>query len=102
MLKPARSVSSVPSAFVVGGVQLISAEPVAAGPFTVRSNAARDAVALPSLTEMTMPDVVPASPAAGVPESLPVVVLNVAHAGVLLMLNVMVSPSASAADGVKL
>jgi hypothetical protein len=38
----------------------------------------------------------------GVPDSLPVVVLNVAHEGLFVMLKVSVSPSESAATGVKL
>src|SRR5882724_7620104 len=102
MRNPARSVSSEPSEFVVGGVQVSVAEPVACTEFTVIWKAARDVVAVPSLTEITMPDVVPASLAAGVPDSWPVVVLNVAHDGLLMMLKVSLSLSASAADGVNL
>ncbi len=45
---------------------------------------------------------VPTSEAAGVPERRPVAVLNVAHAGLFWIVNASVSPSASAALGVKL
>ena len=55
------------------------------------------------LAEITMLAVVPTSPTAGVPVSLPVVVLNVSHFGRLLVtLNVTGSPSPSDTDGVKL
>jgi hypothetical protein len=47
-----------------------------------------------------MPEVVPTSPAPGVPLRLPVDVLKLAQAGLLLMLNVSVSLSASLAVGV--
>ena len=47
-----------------------------------------------------MPEYAPAL--AGVPESLPVVVLNVAHVGLFWMLYMSVSPSGSAPDGWKL
>jgi hypothetical protein len=54
---------------------------------TVRLNGASEALNTPSLTlMMILPVVVPTSPGAGVPLSLPVEVLNVAHAGVELML----------------
>ncbi len=45
---------------------------------------------------------VPAVPAPGVPESVPVAVLKLAHAGLLLMLKVNGSPFGSLAVGVKL
>ena len=48
---------------------------------TVMVNAGSEAVALPSVTEITMPGYVPTCNAAGVPESWPLVVLNVAQAG---------------------
>src|SRR5687768_10286415 len=101
MRYPARPCRDEPSVFSVGGVQLIVAEPFATA-VTVIEKAARDAVALPSLTEITMPDVVPASLASGVPESVPAVVLNDAQAGLFVMLNVSASPSPSDAIGVKL
>src|SRR4029453_5348931 len=100
MRNPARFVSGVPSVFCVGAVQQIVAEPVAAAG-TVMENAARDRGTVPSLTEITMFDVVPASPAAGVPESVPSVVLNDAHEGLLVMLKVSLSRSSSEAVGLK-
>ena len=56
----------------------------------------------PSLTEIEMFEYVPTSEAEGVPERRPVAVLNVAHAGLFWIVNASVSPSASAALGVKL
>ena len=56
----------------------------------------------PSLALMTMPDVVPTLLLAGVPESLPVEVLKLAHAGRLAMDHVSARPSGSLPDGVKL
>jgi hypothetical protein len=44
-----------------------------------------DALWCPSLTLMTMPESVPTSVSLGVPLSCPVVALNVAHAGLLLI-----------------
>ena len=67
---------------------------------TVMSNAAKLTVALPSLTLITMPLVTPFWAAVGVPLSLPVAASKVAHAGLLVMLNVSLSLSASAAVGV--
>ena len=46
-------------------------------------NAGSDALALPSLTLITMPEVVPTFDAVGVPLKLPVAMLNAAHAGLL-------------------
>ena len=74
------------------------ADPVASA-VTERLNAPSDALAVPSVTLITMPVVIPTSPAPGVPCSKPVEVLNVAHAGRFAMLNVSVLPSASAAVG---
>ncbi len=69
--------------------------------FTVIENAASEALPpRPSLTLITMPEVVPASAAAGVPESRPVDVLKLAQAGRFVMANVSVSLSASDAVGV--
>src|SRR5688500_14836814 len=101
MRYPARFCSDVPSVFSVGGVQPIVAEPVAIA-VTVIEKAAREAVALPSLTVITMPDVVPAWLAVGEPESLPSDGLKVAQAGLLAMVKLSVSPSPSDAAGVKL
>jgi hypothetical protein len=95
-------VSVLPSVLRVGGVQLSDAEPVVppdAG-FTTSENAGSDALAFPSLTLIVMPLCVPV--ADGVPDSLPVEVLNVAHVGLFAMLNVNGSLLASLAVGVKL
>jgi hypothetical protein len=70
-------------------------------PVTVMLNAASEALAVPSATVITIPDVVPASVAFGLPESCPVVVLKVAQDGAFLMENVMVPASESLALGVK-
>ena len=48
---------------------------------------------LPSLTLMAMFEYMPVCALLGVPDSLPVVVLNVAQAGLFVMLNASVSPS---------
>jgi hypothetical protein len=56
-------------------------------------------VALPSLTRITM--LLNVLAAVGVPESWPVAVLNVAHVGLLSMLNASASLFASLAAGVK-
>jgi hypothetical protein len=56
--------------------------------------------ALPSLTESVMLCVSPTSPVAGVPESAPLVALNVSQAGLFVMLKVIASPFASLDDGV--
>ena len=85
--------------FCVGAVHDSVAEPVATA-CTVTLNAGSDAVRVPSLTVMTMPAVVPTSPAPGVPDSAPVLVLNAAHAGLFVMLKVSVLPSGSLAVGV--
>jgi hypothetical protein len=70
--------------------------------FTVIENAASEVVALPSLTLMAMLGYEPTFAAVGVPESLPVLALNVAQVGLFATLKVSGSPSASLADGVKL
>ena len=72
---------------------------VLGGAFTVIANDGSDVVARPSVTLMTMPDVVPRFAVVGVPLSRPVVVLNEAQAGLLWMLNVNGSLFASAAVG---
>jgi len=94
-------VSVLPSVLRVGGVQLSVAEPVVGevAEEIVIAKAGNDAVPpLPSLTEITMLLFVPV--ALGVPESLPVDVLKVAHDGLFAMLKVSVSPFASLAVGV--
>src|SRR5690242_5953148 len=71
------------------------------GACTWIENAGREALVLPSLTEMTMLDTVPTSRRAGVPESWPRAVSKVAHVGRLAIEKVSVSPSASLAVGLK-
>jgi len=86
----------------VGGDQLNDADPVppeGAAEATI-AKAGRDTLALPSLTEITMPLLVPA--AVGVPESRPLDVLKAAHEGLFAMLKVRGSLFASLAVGVKL
>ncbi len=67
--------------------------------FTTMPKAGSDALAEPSLTLMTMLRYGPIALAAGVPASRPVLVLKVAHAGRLAMLNVSALPSGSDAAG---
>ena len=98
MRKPARSLIVEPSVFWVGGVHEIVALPFAAD-VTVIVNTGSETVSLVSVTEMMMLEYVPA---VAVPVSWPVVVLNVAQLGLFWMLYVSVSPSASAAVGLKL
>ena len=62
-------------------------------------NAGREIGVIPSVTEMTIPDVVPTLAAVGVPLSWPVAVLKVAHVGLLIIENVRLLP---VAEGVKL
>ncbi len=90
--------SALPSVLVVGAVQLTVAEPVATCS-TASENAGSEADAVPSDTEMMMFANVAMSVSAGVPESRPVAVLNVAQAGRFWMLNVSVLPSGSLALG---
>jgi len=60
-----------------------------------------DALAVPSDTEIVMPLYVPAWVLAGVPDSDPVALLKLAHAGLFVIENVSVSPSGSEALGWK-
>ena len=72
----------VPAGTLVAGVPEITG-----GVFvTAIENAASGVDARPSLTRITMPFVVPMWAAAGVPCSVPVAVLNVAHVGMFTML----------------
>ena len=68
---------------------------------TTIANAGNAAEAMPSDTEITMLEYVPTWDDDGVPVSLPVVLLNVAQAGLFLTLNVSVLPSGSDAVGLK-
>ena len=76
---------------VVGAVHDSVALPLL-GAVTVIENAASEALAVPSLTLITMFEYAPACAAVGVPDRRPVVVLNVAHDGRFWMLYVSVSP----------
>ena len=66
------------------------------------AKAAKAILAAPSVTLITMSVVVPTSLLSGVPVRAPVLVLKVAQSGLLVILKVSVSPSTSAAAGVKL
>lgn len=91
----------MPSVFCVGAVQLKVAEPLVDAADTAIANAANEADApFESVTLITMFDVVPT--AVGVPVNAPVVVLNVAQLGLLVMEYPNVSPFASEALGRKL
>src|SRR5687767_6917653 len=61
-----------------------------------------EVVAMPSVTEMMMLDVLPTLDEVGVPESRPVEVLNVAQLGRFWIENCSELPSGSLATGVKL
>src|SRR6185437_13155076 len=103
---PARFEIGLPSTLLVGGVQSSVTEPVTGGggevetALTVIVKLVSAVLIFPSLTLMTMFAAVPA--AVGVPESVPELVLKLAHAGLLVMENASVSPFASLALGVKL
>jgi hypothetical protein len=88
-----------PDCTLVGGVPEITGA-LLAGALTVMEKAGNDLLALPSLTLMMMLEYVPTCCDVGVPDSLPVVLLNKAHAGLFAMENVSGSPSASLAVGV--
>jgi len=101
-------VSLLPSASEAEGVKLyavpelteVAGEPLIVGSafaLTVMVNDASAVEALPSLTEMTTFEYVPAS---AVPVSDPLAMLNVAHEGLLVMEKERVSLLASAAVGV--
>jgi hypothetical protein len=70
--------------------------------FTVIEKAGSEALLVPSLTEITMLEVVPTLAACGVPESCPVLVLKLAQAGGLATEKVRVLPLGSVVEGVKL
>ena len=93
-------VKACPTVTDVAGVPLMVGAALAAT--TVIAKAGSDVFAAPSVTEMTMFDVVPTLPAAGVPFRRPVDVLKLAHDGLLLIENVKAWPSGSEAAGLKL
>jgi len=67
---------------------------------TVMVNGARDAEAVPSLTEIVMLANVPTFDAAGVPDSWPVVVLNEAQDGMFAIEKLSAAPRGLDAVGV--
>ena len=84
--------------FVVGGVHDSVALPLALC-VTMIAEDGRDALAVPSETEIAMLPYVPAWVLLGVPDTWPVVVLNEAQTGLLAIVNVKVFPSGSMALG---
>jgi hypothetical protein len=93
------NVYCVPTVADVGGLPVIVGAVFVAGAVTVIENAGSDAVLRPSLTEITMLLYVRTLLTDGVPRRRPVVVLNVAQDGRLLMENRSVLPSGSLATG---
>jgi hypothetical protein len=96
----------VPTFTLVGGVpEMVGGwfvvPPVLAG-LTSSVNAGRETVDVPSVTEMVMLLHERWSAALGVPESRPVVLLNVANGGACTTENLSLLPSASLAVGWKL
>ncbi len=83
----------------VAGVPLIVGGRLVVGAVTVIANAGRAALALPSLTLMTMPEKLPVVPVGGVPVNAPVCMLKVAQAGLPAIANVSGLSSGSAAVG---
>ena len=88
--------------FVVGAVQVSVAVPEVTGWVTLIENGARDALLVPSLTEMTMLEYVPTFAVVGVPETVPLAMLKVAQDGRFCTLKESAAPAASLAVGVKL
>ena len=84
---------------------MLDGDPLIVGPgraATVIEKAGRDAVFVPSLTEMVMPEYTPTFEAVGVPESCPVLLLNVAQTGRPEIEKVRAEPLGCVAVGVKL
>jgi hypothetical protein len=90
-----------PAVTDAGGVPLMVGGGLLAA-FTVIEKAGSEALLVPSLTEITMLEVVPTLAACGVPESCPVLVLKLAQAGGLATEKVRVLPLGSVVEGVKL
>ena len=84
---------------MVGGVLVVGAVVVVVGREIVIENDRSEALAWPSLTEITMAPSVPVQ--TGVPDSVPVAMLKEAQSGLSFTLNDSAFPSASAALGVK-
>jgi hypothetical protein len=90
---------AVPASTVfVGAPDIVGGELVVAA-VTTMLKGANETVLLPSVTEMTMLANVPTFDISGMPSRTPVPVSKLAHAGRLRIVNVRVSPSASAATG---
>src|SRR5580693_3173538 len=100
MRYPARFVRGEPFEFAVGAFQLSVADLVPTS-VTTMANAGSATEVLPSLTLMMIFESVPTLPAAGVPESSPVVGLKVAHAGLSVIENVAFFPASTVAFGSK-
>ena len=88
-----------PTVVVAGGVPEIVGGWFGAA-LMVIVNAGSEALAEPSLTPIAMLENAPTFAAPGVPDSCPVVVLNVAQLGRFAIVNVSVPPSGSLAVGV--
>jgi hypothetical protein len=86
---------------VVPGVPLIRGA-LLVGAVTLIENAGKEALNEPSETVMTIFEYVPVWLTEGVPDSVPVVVLNDAHLGRFAIENVRACDSASEAAGAKL
>ena len=69
---------------------------------TVMGNGGNEAVLVPSLTLITMPETVPTELEVGVPDSCPVAMLKVAQLGLFCTLKPSVEPLPPVAVGVKL
>jgi hypothetical protein len=98
-------VSAVPSLFVVGGTQLTAALPVVVVvplAVTVIEKGASCADERPSVTLIVILETVPTLEEVGVPLSVPVDVLKLAHAGLLEIWKYRVRDLVSVAVGVKL
>jgi hypothetical protein len=90
-----------PATILVAGVPAMTGARLADAATEIEK-AGRAALSEPSETVMTMPLKVRTSVAAGVPDSLPVAVLNEAQLGRFVIENVSELPSGSLAKGVKL
>ena len=93
------NVYAVPCVAVVAGAPEIVGGRLPVGARTVIANAGSDAVAVPSLTEITMLPKSPSCPSGGVPLKPPVVVSNAAQLGRPVIANVSTLPSGSLAVG---
>ena len=90
-----------PPLLTLAGVALRLTVGATTAAFTAIANADNDADVLPSLTLITIPEVLPTSAAVGVPLSCPVAVLKLAQGGWLVIENVKVLPDGSVVVGVK-